>query len=406
MAGPLDGIQILDWTQWQMGPVATQMLADLGAHVIHVEERVSGDAGRALVIGGGIYDRLPDGRRAYFEINNRGKKSITLDLKKEKGKEVMYRLIKNADVFVENFRQGVPEKLGMDYESLCAYNPKIIYASASGFGPKGPDAKDPAFDALGQARSGIMTEIGEPDSPPQMVWGGIADQMGAIMLSYGILTALFARERLGIGQKIDVSHLGSMMALQALSVNRKCYLGDQMALRPQRKKARNPMYNIYQCKNGKWIMLSMLQPDRQWPALCKGLNIEALEKDPKYENSAKRQENCEELVRIMDQIFLTKTVKEWLKILKAAGDILCTPVQTMSDLLDDPQVIENNYIIECDHDVYGPVKTFGLPVQLSKTPGKVNVTAPEFGQHTEEILIEMGGYEWDEIEQLRDEEVI
>lgn len=195
MAAPLDGIIVLDWTQWQMGPVAAAMLADLGAFVIHIENRATGDHGRNLKFPG--IDELPEGKAAYFETNNRGKKSIAIDLIKEEGKEIIYRLVKKSDVFLHNFRQGVPEDLKLDYETLSQYNPKIIYAASSGFGPNGPEAKEPAFDLLGIARSGIMTMLGGPDTPPLSIAGAIADQMGAVMTAYGILAAIVARERFG-----------------------------------------------------------------------------------------------------------------------------------------------------------------------------------------------------------------
>ncbi len=404
MAGPLDGIRILDWTQWQMGPAATAMLADLGATVIHIENRVSGDAGRGLSVGG--YGKLPCGRSAYFECNNRGKKSITVEVVKEKGREVIYRLVKNSDVFVHNFRQGVPERLRLDYETLCQYNPKLIYAVASGYGPKGPEAMEPTLDPLGLARSGIMTKVGEPDMPPLPIQGGVADEMGAIMTAYGILAALVARERLGIGQKVDASHLGSMIALQGLSVGMQLYLGQEIFVRRSRKKENNPLWNYYQCKDGKWLQLGMLQSDRYWPSVCKALGIEHLEKDPRFENAQRRAENSGEIIAIMDEIFITKSTSEWMKILKEAGDIICTPVQTTSDLKNDPQVLANEYIINCNHEVLGPVKVVGIPIRLSKTPGVVKCEAPEFGQHTEEVLIEIGGYSWEEIAKLRDEEII
>ncbi len=402
MAGPLEGIRILDWTQWQMGPVATAMLADLGASVIHIENRVSGDAGRGLNAPNWT---LPHGRNVYFEINNRGKKSITVDLAKEKGKEVIYRLVKNSDVFVHNFRQGAPERLKLDYNTLCQYNPRIIYAAASGYGPKGPEAMEPSFDYLGLARSGIMTMVGEPDMPPLQIQSGIADQMGAIMTGYGILTALLARERLGIGQKVDISHLGSMIVLQGLGVNRWLYQGPEEQ-RVSRKSAPNPLWNYYKCKDGQWLTLSMLQPDRQWPFVCKALSIEHLKNDSRFENAETRRENCAQLIAIMDEIFITKSTSEWMKILKEAGDIICFPIQTIPDLVNDPQVLANNYIIDCNHEVLGPIKVVGIPIQLSKTPGVVKCEAPEFGQHTEEVLTEIGGYSWEEVAQLREEEII
>lgn len=402
MAGPLEGIIVIDWTQWQMGTVATAMLADLGASVVHIENRVGGDAGRGLNLPDWS---LPHGRNAYFECNNRGKKSIALDLVKEEGKEVIYRLVKNADVFVHNFRQGVPEKLRLDYETLRQHNPKLIYAAASGYGPKGPEATEPAFDFLGQARSGIMTMVGEPDMTPLPVQLGVADQLGGIMTAYGVLAAIVARERLGVGQKVDVSHLGSMMTFEGLAVGLQLYLGQEF-VKPSRKTSPNPLWNYYQCSDGKWIVLGMLQPDRQWPSLCKALGIEHLEKDARFENAEKRKESSEELIATMDKIFVTRSTSEWMKILKEAGDIICTPIQSISDLQNDPQVLANNYIVDCNHEVLGPVKVVGIPIELSETPGVVNCTAPELGQHTEEVLVEIGGYSWDDIVQFKEQGII
>jgi len=385
-----------------MGPVATAMLADLGANVIHIENRVTGDGGRGLKVG---EEDLPYEKSAYFEVNNRGKKSITVDLVREKGREIIYRLVQNSDVFVHNYRQGVPEKLGLDYETIRRYHPKIIYVAASGYGPKGPEAKEPAFDYLGLARSGIMNMIGEPDMPPLLIQGAIADQMGAVMTSYSIMTALLVRERMGIGQKVDVSHLGSMMALQGLALGLYLYLNPE-ATRKGRKEAANPLWNYYKCSDESWLMLGMLQSDRYWPTMCQALGIEHLEKDTRFEDADTRKENSAELIAMMDEIFIIRSAAEWMQILKGAGDVICTPVQTIRDLPSDPQVLANDYIIECHHEILGPVKVVGLPIQFSETPGAVTCEAPEFGQHTEEVLIELGGYSWEEIAQLREEEVI
>ena len=405
MATPLEGIRVLDWTQWQMGTVASAMLADLGAEVIHIEDRERGDPGRGMRAAGGAGLDLPAGRNAYFEYVNHNKKGIAVNFKKEEGKEIVYRLVRNSDIFVHNFRQGVPERLGLGYDTLSQYNPKLIYAALSGYGPKGPEAQEPAFDYLGLARSGMMTLVGVPDMPPPGFSGGIADQMGAIMAAYGMLAALLARERLGIGQKIDVSHLGSMMALEGLAIAFRLFTGRDMP-RKNRPKEANPLWNHYLCADGKWIVLGMLQADRYWPAVCKGLGIEHLEKDPRFENMDKRKENSEELISMMDKVFITKSSKEWMTRLKEAGDVVCTPVQTTSDLLDDPQVWANEYLIEFDHSVLGSMKFMGLPIQFSKTSGAARPEAPEFGQHTEEVLIEVGGYSWDEIVALKEKEAI
>ena len=208
MDAPLKGIRVIDWTIWQQGPVATTMLADLGAEVIKIEERGKGDPGRAIFAIGGSSATAKSGHNFYFEANNRHKQSLTLDLSKPEAREIVYKLAEKSDVFVQNFRKGVADRLGLGYTDLSGRNPQIIYASASGYGPRGPDSGEPSFDYLAQSRSGIMNIAGVDSDDPIYLMGGIADQMGAIMLSYGVMTALVARERYGIGQEVNASHLG------------------------------------------------------------------------------------------------------------------------------------------------------------------------------------------------------
>jgi crotonobetainyl-CoA:carnitine CoA-transferase CaiB-like acyl-CoA transferase len=409
MAGVLDGIRIIDWTQWQMGTAATAMMSELGAEVIHVESRLTGDNGRYLKIVG--TPDLPGGKNPYFETNNRGKKSLALDLIKPEGKSIIYKLVEKSDVFVHNFRQGVPEKLQMDYETICKYNPKIIYVAASGYGPKGPEAKEPAFDMVGLARSGIASFISTEDNPNLPFHGGIADQAGAIIVAYGVLAALLARERFGIGQKVDVSHLGSMMALLGLNIGMGLLTNPEIPMttttvRLTRKNTPNPLWNYYKCKDGRWLCLGMLQPDVKWSVVCKALGLEHLENDPRYLNQDVRRTNCASLIALMDEIFITKTADEWMKHLKETGDIICTPIQTLLDLRKDPQVIANNYILELEHETLGKVKMRNSPIEMSKTPANIKPEAPELGQNTEEILNEICGYSWEEIGELRDKEVI
>ncbi len=405
MTRPLEGYRIIDWTIWQQGPVATMMLADLGAEVIKVEERIGGDPGRGVMSIGGSTTGGEGKRNYYFEANNRHKKSIALDLKKPEGRRIVYRLIEKSDVFAQNFRKGVAAKLGLDYQTLSRYNPKLIYASASGYGPKGPDAGEPSFDYMGLARSGIMTAVGEPDMDPQNITGGIADQMGAIMLAHGIVVALLARERLGVGQEVDTSHLGSMMALQGLNLSCRLTLGKEFK-RFYRTKAVNPLWNHYKCQDDKWICLAMPQADRYWSDFCKALSIQELEKDPRFATMKVRGKNTEELITVLDAVFASKPRDEWMRILKAGGDFIYTLVNNINDLPEDPQMLANEYVVDYDHPAWGPIKVVGSPLILSKTSADPRGTAPEFGEHTEQILIDTLGYSWDDVVRLKEEQVI
>ncbi|MGC2305946.1 CaiB/BaiF CoA transferase family protein [Candidatus Binatus sp.] len=404
MSGPLDGIRIIDWTIWQQGPVATQMLADLGAEVIKIEERERGDPGRGIMAVAGS-PTVKSGRNYYFEANNKHKKSIALNLKTPEARDIVHRLAARSDVFVQNFRKGVAHRLGLGYADLAAINQRIIYASASGYGPEGPDSGEPSFDYLGQARSGIMNAIGSGSTAPTYVYGGIADQMGAIMLAYGVLAALFARERTGIGQEVDASHLGSMMALQGLNVVARTIMGKEFP-RNTRANAYNPLWNHYRCADDKWISLAMLQPDRYWKDFCEVVGKPELIEDPRFADVKTRGKNSAAIVAIFDEVFATRPRNEWMRVLKGRGDFIYTIVNSVTDLPDDPQVRANDYVVDYDHPALGNLTLLGMPVKLSATPGEPRGHAPELGEHTELLLTEMLGYSWDDVARLREANVI
>lgn len=405
MSRPLEGVRVLDWTIWQQGPVATMMLADLGAEVIKLEERIGGDPGRGVMSVAGAMIGASSGPNFYFEANNRHKKSVTLNLKKPEAREIIYKLVAKSDVFVQNFRKGVADKLGIGYEALKKHNPKLIYASATGYGPFGPDSAEPSFDYMGLARSGIMTAAGEPDHPPLAITGGIADQMGAIMLSYGILAALISRDKYGVGQQVDTSHLGSMTALQGLNVACKAMLGKEFKRMP-RAAAPSPLWNHYQCGDGKWICMAMPQQDRYWPDFCKVLGIPEIEKDSRFDTMGKRADNAKELIPLLDKVFASKPRDYWMGALKKGGDFIYTVVNSIDDLMRDEQMITNEYIVDYEHPRIGKTKVVGFPVRLSETPGDPRGAAPEFGEHTELILTELLDYSWEDVARLKEAEVI
>jgi len=401
MAGPLDGIRVVEITMFQQGPVAGMRLGDLGANVIKVEPK-TGDPARGFMRIIGVETGIK-GRNYYFESNNRNKRSIVLDLRTEKGKKIFLELIKQADVFLTNMSIDAPKRMGIDYQTLSAINPRLIYAHASGWGREGADANELSFDYTGLGRAGIMMMCGELGEPPGQLVPGMGDEMGGLMCAWGITAALYAREKTGKGQLIDSSLLGSLIALEGVNFASSAIIGQDFPRR-QRKTAGNPIYNHYKCKDDKWIIIAHLQPDRYWPTVCKAMALEELEHDPRFDTLEKRRDNATELIAILDKRFTTKTRDEWIKIFKQHG-VIHTPIQTPSEVINDPQVLANNYVVWFDHPVWGRIKMLGFPWAFHETPASVRQEAPEHGQHTEEILLELG-YSWDDIAKLKEEEVI
>lgn len=401
MAGPLDGVKVVEITMFQQGPVAGMRLGDLGAEVIKVESK-TGDAGRGFMRIIGVEAGLK-GRNYYFENNNRNKRSIVLDMKTEKGMEAFLKLIDGADVFLNNMSIEAPERMGIGPEALLARNPRLIYAQASGWGRKGPDAHDLSFDYTGIARAGLMMSCGERDGPPAQILPGMGDELGGLMCAWGVTAALYAREKTGKGQVVDTSLMGSLIAMMGLIMAAPAILGKEFP-RAIRAQAGNPIYTHYCCQDGKWLVLAHLQPDEYWPNVCRALDMTELENDPRFNSIEARHDNGAELVAIMDKKFATKLRDEWLEILKKEGCI-CTPIQSPMEVSNDPQAEANNYFIWVDHPVFGRTKVVGWPWDFSETPASWRREAPEFGQHTEEILLELG-YNWEEIAQFKEEGVI
>ena len=405
--GPLQGIRVIECAGYLSAPTACYMLGDLGAEIIKIEDRVKGDPSRGTSAVFGSSMTLANGENILFETANRNKKSLTLDLKKEKGRQLLYELVSKADVFCTNFTQSAIRKLEIDFETLKKHNPRLIYGMATGYGLKGPESSRRAFDSVAQARSGIMYALGgEPDTPPAQIGGPVFDQMTGTLLVYAVLAALVARDRTGKGQQVEVSLLGSGIHLQAYNLNTALLRGRQIP-RPSRRSLKNPMANHFECADGEWLLLSEPQADRFWPAFCDALSIRHLEKDEKYRDAAARRENFRELLDIIEGVFKTRTRGEWMKILDERGEgIAYSPVLKPTDLAGDPQALENGYIAEIDHPSLGSIKMVGNPVSFSETPVKVDGYAPCFGQNTEEVLLDVCGCDWDRIQELKDEEVI
>ena len=387
--GPLEGIRVVDLSIGQMGPAATALLADMGAEVIKIESR-HGDPGRGVEL-------QPNGVSAFFLTHNRGKKSVTLNLRHDEGKEVIYRLAARSDVFVQSWTPGVVERLALDYQAIRKHNPAIIYASATGFGPAGPRAGLPAMDMVAQGVGGLMMANAGPDAAdPIPVGPTIADQTGAFLLAFGILLALFNRQRTGQGQKVDASLLGGMIALQGWHIAHYLLTGRMAPMSSQRTQ-RSPLFTYYRARDG-WFTIAIIDP-RQWPALCRIVGLPELEGDPRFAETGARNEHAAELIAILDERFAHEPRDHWLRLLEAE-EVPCGPVQSYQELAEDGQVRANDYIVALDDPRLGRVSLPGLAVQLSESPGEVR-PAPELGQHTEELL-QWLGYSWDEIGRLRD----
>jgi len=397
MAGPLQGVKVLDFTAFQQGPQATVVLADMGAEVTKVEPPLLGDLGRYVA----LLDE-PERFSAYFLAHNRGKRSITLNLKTEEGRRIAYRLAEGSDVAAHNFRPGVAERLGIGYEDLRRVNPRIIYAHASGWGTRGPKAELPCFDITAQARGGLISVTGEPDGYPLPAGAAVADYAGAVNLALAIIAALYARERTGVGQKVEVSLLGAQVAMQSWQLQYFLLSGEDPGRAGRGGTYLPTIWRVFKTADGYAVIGGM--PENRWPGFCQAVGIPELAADPRFESFFVRRVHLDELYAILEPVFEDRTTAEWLEVLEAV-DTVCAPVATYADVACDPQVLENGYIVEVDHPQLGRIPMVAHAVQLSETPSRLAAAAPELGQHTEEVLLELG-YTWEQIAALREKQVI
>jgi CoA:oxalate CoA-transferase len=384
----LHGVRVLDFTVAQQGPFSTLLLADMGAEVIKIEPP-GGEMGRANGLG-------PDGFSSYFEGHNRGKKSLTLDLKKPDAIAIVRKLVPGCDVVVENFRPGAMERLGLGYEHLKDLRPDLIYASASAWGRKGPWATRGGYDHVAQALSGVMYEQGEgPGGEPQALIGGFADQIGAMLLAFGIATALFVRERDGIGQHIDGSLIGGMVAMQSKQIVEFLRTGQQSGF--QRRRAAT--YTNYECADGKHMAIAA-NTQEFWERMCDALDAAWLKTDERFANPWGRAKNKDSLVEELERIFRARPLDAWLEPFERA-DVPHAPVLDYAGMADHPQYWANDYLVEIDTPHLGRMRVPGPPIHMSATPPRIQGAGPILGVHTEEILLE-AGYTWEDIEQFKE----
>lgn len=377
MAKPLEGVVVLDLSRVLAAPYTGMILADMGADVIKVERPGKGDDSRA-------YGPFKNGESVYYMSLNRGKRSITLNMKSEEGKQILKDLVKQADVLVENFRGGTMDKLGLGYDVLKEINPRLIYSACTGFGMTGPYKHDPAYDVIVQGMGGIMSITGQEGGEPTKVGASIGDITAGIFSAVGIMIALYNREKTGKGQLVDVSMLDCQVAILENAIAR--YMNAGVSPKPigNRHASITPFQSL-KTKDG--YVIVAVGNDTLWQKFCGLIERPDLAADPRFTTNPLRTENVKVLGEELNKTFQTKTMDEWLHILKEGG-VPVGPINDVERVIKDPGVIAREMIVTTHHPIAGDVEMAGVPIKLSETPGSVDAPAPTLGQHTREILKE------------------
>jgi CoA:oxalate CoA-transferase len=395
MGGLLEGVRVLDLTRVLAGPYATMILADLGAEVLKIELPGQGDEAR----GFGPFQK---GESAYFTSVNRGKKSVTLDLRAEKGQELARGLAGQCQVLVENFRPGSMARFGLEYERLRRDYPHLVYASISGFGQTGPYALRPAYDAIIQAMGGMASITGHPGMPPVRVGSSMADLSAALFGVIGILAALGRAQQSGQGQLVDIAMLDCQVALLENAIARYGVSGEVPGPLGSRHPAITP-FQFFEAADG-YIVIAAGN-DGLWRRLCQALEVEGLADDPRFVDNARRTENHAELERRLNLALGRKTVAQWCRILEEAG-VPCGPIHDIGQVFHNEQVRARGMIVEMEHPRAGTLAVPNSPLRFSRTPVAVEKPAPLLGQHTDQVLGGLLGLSASELEELRREGVI
>lgn len=394
----LEGVRVVEVAQWWFVPAAGAVLSDWGAEVLKIEHPVSGDPMRGLVTSG----LVPGADRVNFMVEqpNRGKRGLTIDLANPDGLALLYRLVEGADVFLTSFLPAARRRLKIDLEDIRRVNPRIIYARGHGQGARGPDAEKGGYDAASfWCRGGICSALTPTDADTLVMQrAAFGDSIGGLSLAGGIAAALFRRERTGHGAVVDLSLLNTAMWVMAPDIIASALANAQM---PQfgRSDAPNPIVNSYRTKDGRWIFLNMLQPDRFWPDLCRRLGHPELIEDERFRDGMSRFMNRVECVATLDAIFASRTLDEW-RVALADADGVWAPVQTPGELPADPQAVANGYMLAVEHADGSTFPLVANPLQFDEAPPTVQ-RAPELGQHTEEILL-AHGITWEEIARYKE----
>jgi crotonobetainyl-CoA:carnitine CoA-transferase CaiB-like acyl-CoA transferase len=385
MGGPLEGIRVVELGVWVAGPAAGCVLADWGADVVKIEPPGVGDPARtfATMFGAG----LPS--NPIFENDNRSKRSIVLDLAAETGRGIALELLARADVFVTNVRMAGLERLGLDPKSLCARHPRLVYGAISGYGFSGPDADRAAYDiAAFWARAGIAAALTSPGRHPPFQRGGMGDHNAGLALAGGVAAALYRRSQTGEGQLVTTSLLRQGLYTLSFDLSVALRFGVGIAIADRQAMA-NPCINNYQDRDGRWFWLVGLEGDRHWPPLARVVGHPEWIEDPRFATQAQRAANARELIARLDAAFATRTREEWSAVFEHEPDLWWAPVQNHEEVLADPQVHAAGGFVEVP-DGEGSTLLPATPVDFAGTPGAPRAMAPQLGQHTDEILSELG----------------
>ena len=395
MAKPLDGLKVVDLTRVLAGPFSTMLLADMGADVIKIENPKDGDDSRA-------FGPFKNGLSAYYASLNRSKRSITLNLKEERGREILKKLAGNADILVENYKPGTMKKLGLDYDALKTLNPRLIYAASSGFGQTGPYSSKAAYDLILQGMSGFMSITGFDVQQPVKAGSSIADVFAGVFTTIGILAALEHRRKTGQGQLVDVAMLDCMIAT----------LENAVASFDCTGKPPQPIGNVHRSiapfasfPTSDGLVNVCAGNDDLWRRFCEAVGMEKYVTDPRFANNKARVENFGELSKIIAEHTSRRTTAEWVEALDAVK-VPCGPIMNIEQVANDPQVKARNMLLELEHPEFGKYLVPGVPIKFSETPASIKSFAPTLGEHNFEVYAKELGLSREEVEALQKEGVI
>jgi crotonobetainyl-CoA:carnitine CoA-transferase CaiB-like acyl-CoA transferase len=396
--GALAGVKVVELGIWVAGPAAAAIMSDWGAEVVKIEDPRTGDPLRGLAATGLIPADMEI--NPVFLLDNRGKRSLALNINEPSAAPVLHRLLADADVFVTNLRRRVLERVGLTYERLREVNPRLVYAGLTGYGSEGPEADRAAFDyAAFWSRAGIMASLGEPDQPPPTQRPGMGDHTTALAITGAVCAALLARQRTGRGQELKFSLIRTGAWFQSCDI--QVCLNAGLGYEPAgRSAAPNPLFNQYRTKDRRWIHLIMLQPDRHWQAFCAAIESEDLKDDPRFKTVRERQQNSRALIEILDPILASRTESEWKERFDGQ-DVYWGRIQSVREVVDDEQARAAGVFQSLILPSGAQTEVVANPVDFGDTPSHARAPSPELGQHTEEVLLELG-YTWEEIGELKE----